>query len=406
MPREAELVVDDGEDGGFYEYPADALSSIRSRRASDWNKARSEKYGSGRGRDDGTRPEGGNRVEKAIRIRIRWSCHECHTSFTGRKTCANCGHRRCSECAKKPAGPVKDAVAGTQLAEDIDRKIDSANEDDDSIAMPVTTDGPTRTAAGLPPSSGKEPLDPTVAKEIKADDDAGGETAESRFEGDTDEDVPEMDLQGTLEQEKVDEDGDIEVTQYECTMQTRPTAGFHVILRPKHKYLRTACHECKTAFTPASKRKCLSCNHDRCDQCSRHTAKPEQREEETTDGNAPAEQRMSGTVDRVYRKTRLRVKWRCHECQASFVRTTKCANCGHTKCDRCTRTPLVDANLLSVCCLLTYCRLPKSPVAEPDSEVMASLTEKLAKFEGPLAVEEKADEVVVKPAVGMQDGHD
>ena len=56
--------------------------------------------------------------------------------------------------------------------------------------------------------------------------------------------------------------------------------------------------------------------------------------------------------------------------------------------------------------MLIHCRLAKSPAAEPDSEVMASLTEKLAKFEGPLAVEEKADEVVVKPAVGMYDGHD
>lgn len=335
MPHEADLVVDDGEDGGVYEYPTDALSSIRSRRASDWNKARAEKYGSGQGREEGTRSEGGNRVEKAIRIRIRWNCHECHTSFTGRKTCANCGHRRCTECAKKPAGPVKETLAGTQLGEDIERKIDSANEDDDSIAMPVTTDTATRTAAGLPPSSGAEQRNLTAVKE----DEAGGDIAESRFEGDTDEDVPEMDLQGTLEQDKIDEDGDIEVTQYECTMQTQTNAGFYVILRPKHKYLRTACHECKTAFTPASKRKCLTCSHNRCDQCSRDPTKPDQREGESTDGDGPTEQRMSGTVDRVYRKTRLRVKWRCHECQASFVRASKCANCGHTKCDRCTRTP-------------------------------------------------------------------
>lgn len=42
------------------------------------------------------------RVHKAPRIRVRWTCHECKTTFGHDMTCVECAHHRCRSCARNP----------------------------------------------------------------------------------------------------------------------------------------------------------------------------------------------------------------------------------------------------------------------------------------------------------------
>jgi hypothetical protein len=50
-----------------------------------------------------TRPPAGERVEKAIRMRVRRYCHQCQTAFGSEKTCPSCSHKRCVDCPRSPA---------------------------------------------------------------------------------------------------------------------------------------------------------------------------------------------------------------------------------------------------------------------------------------------------------------
>ncbi len=42
------------------------------------------------------------RVEKQIRMRIRYNCHRCHTTFGATLICARCEHHRCRKCPRHP----------------------------------------------------------------------------------------------------------------------------------------------------------------------------------------------------------------------------------------------------------------------------------------------------------------
>jgi hypothetical protein len=44
--------------------------------------------------------------------------------------------------------------------------------------------------------------------------------------------------------------------------------------------------------------------------------------------------------ERVYKKTRMVVRWYCHECQTLFIRRSRrCDSCSHERCLDCKRVP-------------------------------------------------------------------
>lgn len=62
------------------------------------------------------------RVYKTPRMRVRWTCHECKTTFGHDKICVECAHQRCRECAryppkKKKARVVKKAAAAASAVD-------------------------------------------------------------------------------------------------------------------------------------------------------------------------------------------------------------------------------------------------------------------------------------------------
>ena len=42
------------------------------------------------------------RVQKSIRMRIRFWCHHCSTQYGSSKTCPQCAHQRCNRCVRHP----------------------------------------------------------------------------------------------------------------------------------------------------------------------------------------------------------------------------------------------------------------------------------------------------------------
>ena len=50
------------------------------------------------------------RVTKPIRMRVRYTCHRCKTSFGHDKECISCRHRRCAKCDRYPARKPKPGV--------------------------------------------------------------------------------------------------------------------------------------------------------------------------------------------------------------------------------------------------------------------------------------------------------
>lgn len=43
------------------------------------------------------------RVQKDVRIRVRYTCHKCSTTFGHDRVCGSCRHRRCARCSRHPA---------------------------------------------------------------------------------------------------------------------------------------------------------------------------------------------------------------------------------------------------------------------------------------------------------------
>jgi hypothetical protein len=52
---------------------------------------------------DSTVPSTVLRVEKPIRVRVRYTCHLCEDLFGVERTCKKCSHKRCDECPRHPS---------------------------------------------------------------------------------------------------------------------------------------------------------------------------------------------------------------------------------------------------------------------------------------------------------------
>lgn len=113
------IEVDDGEEAETivlpHRYVASALSSDKAR--FDRAQAVFEKYNMTLSLADWHAPSKSNilRVEKKPRMRVRWTCHECQSTFGRDKICISCNHARCTTCVryppKKPANATKKPAA-------------------------------------------------------------------------------------------------------------------------------------------------------------------------------------------------------------------------------------------------------------------------------------------------------
>lgn len=258
------------------------------------------------------------RVERPIRIRIHWTCHECQTSFGRLKTCTKCGHRRCEECPRSPAKRVKQILEGTSQLKEIEQQIEAPPSTDINEAV-------------ISPTSAKKLDTPTVEKLEQIGEDGKPEV------------VDDVSPEAALEPDPlVVAEGEMDIADYQYVFQYRPNEGKELVLRPKSQIVKRTCHKCHTVFEKSIRIECQNCGHIRCRQCPREPAIGPQ--------EGP---QMVATVQRVYKKPRQRVRWTCDQCQTMFVERLRCRSCGHERCKSCIRTPYVKHRLLWTRSLLT-----------------------------------------------------
>lgn len=144
--------------------------------------------------------------------------------------------------------------------------------------------------------------------------------------------------------------------------------GGELVYQPSRQRVRRTCHKCETMFQPPSATICEKCQHVRCTKCPRDPAKLE-KWPEGYPGDAAADDESDIEAEpgkrRTWRRARQRVRWSCEKCQSLFKDGSQaCSECGHERCDICTRIP------------------PKKARREKefDPELVKRVEEKLARF--------------------------
>lgn len=199
------------------------------------------------------------RVEKRIRIRIHWKCHECQTSFGGSKTCPSCSHKRCQECPRSPAKKIKEALEGTKLGKKLEEKVAESSEQQEAVDVPVTKE---QEAAIVPLAAEVQDIS---TKDIPSNEVSSETTAMTESKADS--------------------------AQYQYVLQQRPRSGIEMVLLPlsedgkqqraeprmvatvqrvyrkPRQRVRWYCDQCKRVML--DRQTCRECGHAKCDSCIR-----------------------------------------------------------------------------------------------------------------------------------------
>ncbi|KAF2121072.1 hypothetical protein BDV96DRAFT_203224 [Lophiotrema nucula] len=122
--------------------------------------------------------------------------------------------------------------------------------------------------------------------------------------------------------------------------------GGELVYQPVRQRVRRTCHKCQALFIPPTATVCESCRHVRCTKCPREPAKlskwPNGYPGDAEPDSETEVERELEIARRIWRKPRTRVRWECEECQSLFIEgSPHCPGCGHERCDKCTRKPLV-----------------------------------------------------------------
>ncbi|KAK5700199.1 hypothetical protein LTR17_023142 [Elasticomyces elasticus] len=230
------------------------------------------------------------RVERAIKVRLHYRCHECSGHFSKDKACMKCGHQRCVDCVRQPGQRVKETMDSAREARDND----------------VQSLAPTPAAVTYEPRV----VDPS-----------------------TDELAP------SLDHDEHDGDG-------ESTLPKMPGSSRHLSPLGSKQTAHDVpqlCHKCRTPFDSVQQPNCGQCTHLRCNKCTSSPPKAKTRPRATSDDEPSPKLKLRKVtnVQRVYRKTRLRVRYTCDQCSAVFILGNKhqCQACGHGRCNGCSRNP-------------------------------------------------------------------
>ena len=186
------------------------------------------------------------RVEKPVRIRIHWTCHQCARQFGHDRACANCGHRRCGDCSRSPPKKVKAILEEAKQAQ---------------IAQERTTADKSQILAAISPNTVAAPAQSSTAAatnaELEVDEkeelDAPQYAIEKR---------PSSGIKLVLRSKVVMSTGH-GATKFEPTM----VASVQRVYRKPRQRVRWTCDRCDTVL--ADSHRCQSCHHQRCATCVR-----------------------------------------------------------------------------------------------------------------------------------------
>ncbi|CAK3872990.1 Hypothetical predicted protein [Lecanosticta acicola] len=299
------------------------------------------------------------RVEKPVRLRVHWTCHECSRQFGIEKTCTACGHRRCRDCARHPPKRVREILENARQAME-EEQATASQAKGATAALAVEAETVASTAAPEPSRPRQQPgtLPWTETSHPKE----SARTQAPSVSGSLLGRPLEMD-----ESPEVDADDEQEATmpEVEYSIFTRPRTGMHAVVKPRAQIVRRTCHKCDTPISPPSRNECQLCGHTRCKLCPRF---PESKDKIPLSGSATVVKEhhppMVKAVQRVYRKPRQRVRYTCERCRTLFMDSDRCVDCGHERCRSCLREPA------------------KREPARHDPEVVRAVANRLAAYGG------------------------
>jgi rRNA maturation endonuclease Nob1 len=134
------------------------------------------------------------------------------------------------------------------------------------------------------------------------------------------------------------------------SFHTPPTEASPRVTKTPKQRMRVSCHNCNTTYK--GDRVCSKCGHAKCGDCKRHsitastTSSEKLAEDVEVMDDAPSKEPESA-VRELPRPVVETAKYNCHKCQAEFATSTNaiCEQCGHEKCNRCSRQVLHLADL-------------------------------------------------------------
>jgi hypothetical protein len=191
------------------------------------------------------------RVERSIRMRIRYRCHLCNTQYTNTRVCSQCAHQRCNRCEREPP---RRTTPRFRLADPARTNylLSTENLYGSAIGEHVSNTSPSMS------QSSSIPFVPQTYTN-------GGREFDPRTEA-------------------------VQILQQEAI-----TSPNHLESHPNriNKRLRVrvhyTCHECQTALQP-NESNCSACGHKRCKDCPRN---PPRREHGRT---GPSNKALEGTT--------------------------------------------------------------------------------------------------------------
>ena len=214
--------------------------SDRSERA----RALFTKYGIDPQESDWTMPTNKpvQRVERSIRMRIRFWCHLCSTLYGNSRVCSQCMHQRCNRCVRHPPRRTTPRVRLADAAR-ASNALSAENLHAFSMAEPAPA------------------ADPPVSQHISTPITPQGHANGGRATFHT------MEAPTISQQESLQEGGT-------CSEYLDP--NFNRIAKRHRMRVHHTCHECLRTFSPGEST-CSACGHERCKDCPRDPPRRRQR---------------------------------------------------------------------------------------------------------------------------------
>jgi len=218
------------------------------------------------------RDRGVLRVEKQIRMRIRYSCHRCQTTFGATFICTRCEHHRCKRCPRHPPKKPKRLDRRPEAAQqerdhdgkamDVDREAKNAKR---SSGSPVAVNAPQASTSESVPQSTLLEREPRACHRCRAAfspieaqicANCGGHLRHFKRSGEPG--IP-LDLHP----------GSGETLPDRPSSQPTPsTQRSDRAYRVPRQRIRWTCDQCQTDFELDSTI-CSACLHRRCSSCTR-----------------------------------------------------------------------------------------------------------------------------------------
>ena len=204
------------------------------------------------------------RVEKPVRIRIHWQCHECRTYFGRERSCASCGHRRCSDCIRTPPKKIERMIDSNRQLQVDDFAPQSAAATADTPAEGATYAEDAPQSRALPAEQSSQPLEAREPSETHAHDNITSYPGLAMYarprSGQRLVLQPGVDPRPRGDQHS--QEGGLVLGQ-----ETQMVKTVQRVYKKPRQRVRYTCDRCQTIFVDAER--CRSCGHDRCSDCNR-----------------------------------------------------------------------------------------------------------------------------------------